>query len=160
MQTNPNQHKHIDDAGYQFIAKWEGKRNAAYLDSVRIPTIGIGFIRYTIGARAGRRVKLGDVLLDSEIQAEFTNQIKTYEDGVKAVVTVPLTQSQFNACVSLCYNIGVAAFARSTVVRRLNERKYQAACAAFALWNKAGGRVIKGLSNRRTAEQKEFFRHG
>lgn len=160
MTQNPNQDKHVDGHGYRFISGWEGKRNQAYLDSVRIPTIGIGFIRYTLGSRAGQRVKLGDIMMDSEIEAEFKNQIKTYEDGVKAAVTVPLTQSQFNACVSLCYNIGVAAFARSTVVRRLNERKYRAACEAFAMWNKAGGRVVQGLVNRRKAEQKEFFRNG
>ena len=99
-------------------------------------------------------------MTDAEIKAEFMNQIKAYEDGVRAAVKVPLTQSQFNACVSLCYNIGVKAFSGSTVARRLNERKYKAACEAFELWNKAGGRVIQGLANRRKAEQKEFFRMG
>ena len=71
-----------------------------------------------------------------------------------------LTQSQFNACVSLCYNIGVEAFAKSSVARLLNERRYQAACHAFALWDKVRGRVVRGLANRRADEQKEFFRNG
>lgn len=155
-----NESMRTDEAGYNLIVHWEGKRNKAYLDSVKIPTIGTGFIRYTLGDKAGQRVKLGDTMTDEEIKAEFLNQIKSYENGVKEVVKVPLTQSQFNACVSLCYNIGVAAFAKSTVVRRLNERKYKAACDAFAMWNKAGGRVIPGLANRRSSEQKEFFRNG
>lgn len=155
-----NKIQRIDDKGYELILQWEGKRNQAYLDSVRIPTIGIGFIKYTVGARSGYKVKIGDTMTDAEIKAEFMNQIKVYEDGVRAAVKVPLTQSQFNACVSLCYNIGVKAFAGSTVVRCLNERKYKAACDAFGLWNKAGGRVIQGLANRRKAEQKEFFRMG
>lgn len=155
-----NENLHLDGSGYELIVGWEGKRNHSYLDSVRIPTIGIGFVRYTLGARAGHKVCMGDTMTDEEIKAEFLNQIKSYEKGVKEVVKVPLTQSQFNACVSLCYNIGVAAFAKSTVVRRLNERKYKAACDAFAMWNKAGGRVIPGLANRRSSEQKEFFRNG
>lgn len=155
-----NESMRTDEAGYNLIVHWEGKRNKAYLDSVKIPTIGTGFIRYTLGDKAGQRVKLGDTMTDEEIKAEFLNQIKSYENGVKEVVKVPLTQSQFNACVSLCYNIGVAAFAKSTVVRCLNERKYKAACDAFAMWNKAGGNVIPGLANRRAAEQKEFFRNG
>ena len=150
----------VDDFGRELIAKFEGCRNLAYKDSVGIATIGIGFIRYTLGEKAGQRVKNGDFLSDEEIIAEFSNQIQTYENAVKSAVKVQLTQSQFNACVSLCYNIGVAAFSNSSVVRELNQSRFQAACRAFALWNKAGGRVIQGLVNRRLLEQKEFFRNG
>ncbi len=151
---------HVDDVGFDLIARLEGKRNHAYLDSVKIPTIGIGFTRYTLGERAGQAVKMGDFLSDDEIRSEFANQVLTYENGVKNAVKVVLTQSQLNACVSLCYNIGVGAFAKSSICRLLNQQKYQAACKAFALYNKAGGRVIQGLANRRAMEMKEFFRNG
>ena len=150
----------IDDAGYEFIKQWEGVRNKAYRDSAGIPTIGIGFIRYKVGARAGTRVQMQDYLTDDEIKAEFTAQIAAYEDAVAEAVKVALTQSQVNALVSLCYNIGASAFKRSTVVRELNQRKYQAACKAIGMWNKAGGRVVQGLVNRRKAEQVLFFRDG
>ena len=150
----------IDDAGYEFIKQWEGVRNKAYRDSAGIPTIGIGFIRYKVGARAGTRVQMQDYLTDDEIKAEFAVQIAAYEDAVAEAVKVALTQSQVNALVSLCYNIGVNAFKGSTVVRELNQRKYQAACKAIGMWNKAGGRVVQGLVNRRAAEQVEFFRNG
>ena len=154
----------IDDAGYEFIKRWEGVRNKAYRDSAGIPTIGIGFIRYKVGARAGTgtstRVQMQDYLTDDEIKAEFTVQIAAYEDAVAEAVKVPLTQSQVNALVSLCYNIGASAFKGSTVVRELNKRKYQAACTAIGMWNKAGGRVVQGLVNRRKAEQALFFRDG
>lgn len=150
----------IDDAGYEFIKQWEGVRNKAYRDSAGIPTIGIGFIRYKVGARAGTRVQMQDYLTDDEIKAEFAVQIAAYEDAVAEAVKVALTQSQVNALVSLCYNIGASAFKRSTVVRELNQRKYQAACKAIGMWNKAGGRVVKGLVNRRKAEQVLFFRDG
>lgn len=155
-----NENLRLDNAGYELIKGFEGVKRRAYLDSANIPTIGIGFIRYTLGWRAGKKVKLSDVLTDHEIEQEFKNQVVEYENAVKKAVNAPLTQSQFNACVSLCYNIGVGAFSGSSVVRRLNERKYRAACEAFALWNKAGGRVIQGLVNRRAAEMKEFFRDG
>ena len=56
--------------------------------------------------------------------------------------------------------VALAAFAKSSIARLLNERRYQAACNAFALWNKADGRVVQGLANRRADEQKEFFRNG
>lgn len=155
-----NENLKLDEYGEKLLHTFEGKRNRAYQDIAGIWTIGNGLIRYTVGERAGRRVQKGDYLTDEEIHAEFRNQIKSYEGGVKRAVKVPLTQSQFNACVSLAYNIGVKAFAGSTVVRELNQGKYQAACRAFALWNKAGGRVSKGLSIRRKAEQQEFFRNG
>ena len=155
-----NEKLKLDDAGSALIKKWEGVKTRAYSDSAGIPTIGIGFIRYTLGAKAGQKVRMGDTLTEAEIKAEFLNQVKTYEDGVRQAVRTELTQSQFNACVSLCYNIGVEAFAKSSVARLLNEHRYQAACNAFALWNKAGGRVVQGLANRRADEQKEFFRNG
>lgn len=157
---NPNANLRLDDVGYNLILAWEDKRNNAYRDSVGIWTIGIGFIRYTLGEKAGQRVQQGDFLTDEQIREEFNNQIQSYENAVKNSITQPLTQSQFNACVSLCYNIGAAAFAKSSITRNLNQQKYQAACRAFALYNKAGGHVIQGLINRRAAEMKEFFRDG
>ena len=72
-------------------------KTRAYLDSAGIPTIGIGFIRYTLGAKAGRKVQMGDTLTEAEIKAEFLNQVKTYENGVRQAVRTELTQSQFNA---------------------------------------------------------------
>lgn len=155
-----NENLKVDNYGLELLEEFEGKRRQAYRDSVGIPTIGIGFIRYTLGEKAGQKVQMGDVMTDGEIRAELANQIQTYEKAVRDAVQVELTQSQFNACVSLCYNIGAKAFAGSSVVRELNQRKYQAACKAFALWNKAGGRVVQGLVNRRAEEQKEFFRNG
>ena len=105
-------------------------------------------------------MQMQDYLTDDEIKAEFTVQIAAYEDAVAEAVKVALTQSQVNALVSLCYNIGASAFKGSTVVRELNKRKYQAACKAIGMWNKAGGRVVQGLVNRRAAEQVLFFRDG
>ena len=84
----------LDDTGYALIERLEGSRRAAYKDSASIPTIGIGFIRYTLGARAGQRVKMGDTLTDTEIKVEFLNQVQTYEAAVRQYVRAPLTQSR------------------------------------------------------------------
>lgn len=97
-----NENLHVDDYGRELIAKFEGKQNRAYKDSVGIPTIGIGFIRYTLGDKAGQKVQMGDLISDEEIAAEFANQIQRFEKAVRDAVQVELTQSQFNACVSLC----------------------------------------------------------
>ena len=150
----------LDSAGVAFIHRWEGTRNQAYRDSAGIWTIGTGFIRYLVGHRRGTRVQAGDYLTDAEIEAEFRAQIQVYEQAVTDVVRVKLNQSQFNALVSLCFNIGVHALKRSTVIRELNKGRYTAASRAFTMWNKAGGRVVRGLVNRREAEAKLFLSEG
>lgn len=150
----------LDAAGRKFIQGWEGTRNKAYRDSAGIWTIGTGFIRYLVGHRRGTRVKAGDYLTDAEIEAEFIQQIQVYEQAVTDVVRVKLNQSQFNALVSLCYNIGVGALKRSTVIKELNQGRYTAASRAFSMWTRAGGRVIRGLVNRREAEAKLFLSEG
>lgn len=154
----------IDLNGYAFIKKMEGCKNTAYKDVVGIPTIGIGFIQYGTGTKIGQKVHMGDTLTDAEIMQEFTVQIKKYEDAVLNNLTKEvreeITQSQVNALVSLCFNIGIKAFLGSTVLRELNKRKYKASCEAFSMWNKAGGKVVQGLVNRRKQEQVLFFKEG
>ena len=95
-----NENLHVDDYGRELIAKFEGKQNRAYKDSVGIPTIGIGFIRYTLGDKAGQKVQMGDLISDEEIAAEFASQIQRYEKAERDAEKVELTQSQVNACVS------------------------------------------------------------
>ena len=84
--------------------------------------------------------------------------LRKYEDAVlKACDRVP-TQNQFDAMASLCWNIGPGNFARSSVVRRLNQGDITGAGNAFRLWNKAGGVVLKGLTARREAERALFLK--
>ncbi len=73
-------------------------------------------------------------------------------------VTVPLNQNQFDALVSLTYNIGSGAFNNSTLLKKLNKGDYQGAADQFLVWNKAGGKVMKGLVRRREAEQALFLK--
>lgn len=139
------------------IKKWEGFRSDAYLDPVKIPTIGYGTIRYP----NGQKVRLGDRITEAEAEVylkfEVDEMIKLLDntlDGIK------LNQNQFDAIVSLCYNIGVGAFQSSTILRKLKEKDFKAAAAAFELWNKGTVNGVKvvlaGLTNRRRDERALF----
>lgn len=141
------------------IKKWEGFRSDAYLDPVKIPTIGYGTIRYP----NGQKVRLGDTITEAEAEVflkyEVDEMVKLLEDTLKGT---NLNQNQFDAIVSLCYNIGVGAFQRSTVLRKIQENPpdFKAAAEAFELWNKGtvGGVkvILAGLVNRRKDERALF----
>jgi GH24 family phage-related lysozyme (muramidase) len=76
---------------------------------------------------------------------------------VNALITAKVNANMFGGCVSLAYNIGPNAFAKSTVLRELNAGNFEKAAAAFQMWNKAGGVVSKGLVRRREAERQLFM---
>lgn len=133
----------INKKGLDLIREFEGFSAVAYLCPAGVWTIGYGF---TSGIREGDTItrEQADARLDAEI-AHFAN-------GVEAVLTRPANENQLAAMTSLAFNIGLAAFARSTVLRAHNRGDEESAARAFALWNKAGGRVMRGLTRRRAAE--------
>ena len=139
----------ISDNGIKFIANWEGKRNSTYLDAVGLPTIGIGHL-----------IKKGESfpkpLTDKEVYDLFRKDIIGFENTINSSVKVKLTQNQFDALVSFAFNVGVGAFLQSTLLKLLNKSDYKGASEQFLRWNKGGGRVILGLTNRRTAEKNLF----
>lgn len=143
----------IDQAGINLIKGFEGFETRAYQDSVGIWTIGHGTIKYP----NGKAVAKGDTCTAAQAVEYMVNDLKGFEAKVNEVVKVPLTQNQYNALVSLTYNIGQTAFANSTLARKLNAKDYAGAADQFLVWNKAGGRVIQGLVNRRTAERNVFL---
>lgn len=84
-------------------------------------------------------------------------QTAAFENEVNNDVTVPLTQNQFDALVSLCFNIGVTAFRDSTLLNLLNAGDYNGAAAQFSVWININGAVSQGLVNRRNAEKDLFL---
>ncbi|WP_312069487.1 lysozyme, partial [Acinetobacter sp.] len=78
--------------------------------------------------------------------------------SVNNLVKVPLSQNQFDALVSLTYNIGSTAFKNSTLLKKLNAKDYAGAADQFLRWNKGGGKVLKGLVRRREAERALFLK--
>jgi len=142
----------ISEKGVSFIAKEEGLRLSAYRDSVGVSTIGYGSTRYEDGSK----VKIGDKITKERAIQLFRNTLKQYEAQVNKSITREINQNQFDACVSLCYNIGTAGFAGSTVVKRINANPCDPTIAdAFKMWRNAGGKPI--LLARRTREAALYF---
>ena len=126
------------------IAAHEGYRALAYDDGVGVQTIGYG-------TTAG--VKPGDKITPERALIRLADDVDAYQVAMRRCVAVPLHQHEWDAYVSLAYNIGPGAFCGSTLVKRLNAGDYAAACAEISRWNRAGGRVLPGLSKRRAAER-------
>jgi lysozyme len=138
----------IDITGENFIIKEEGMVLHPYLDSAGIPTIGVGCTYY----EDGTKVKMTDEPITEERALQlFRNLVKPFEQTVNRVIRVQMTQNQFNALVSLCFNIGVSAFSRSTLVKKINARASLPEIEVwFLVWNKVGGEPI--LLGRRKRE--------
>lgn len=136
----------ISPKGIAFIQRWEGCKLEAYLDSAGIPTIGTGHI-------AG--VKMGDIITQEQADTFLRDDLQTAEDCVNTAAP-PLTQNQFDACVSLAFNIGCGAFKGSTLCKLLWAGDFAGAASQFQRWNRAGGRELPGLTKRRLAEAALF----
>ncbi|HLD90978.1 MAG TPA: lysozyme [Patescibacteria group bacterium] len=144
----------IDTVGLDLIKKFEGFSSKPYLCPAGIPTIGYGNTYY----EDGTKVKLTDAPITKERATEILNHVvATFAESVNEFVKIKVTQNQFNALVSLAYNIGLGNFSKSTVLRKLNIGDYEGAASSFLLWRKAGGKVVAGLVNRREAEKKVFL---
>jgi len=148
--------KKTDQAGMDFLAKEEGLILHPYLDSVGIPTIGIGSTYYP----DGRRVQMTDPPLTREGAFElFSTVLETYEKTIWSTTRDDINQHQFNALVSLCFNIGAGNFKKSTVLVKVNINPNDPAIRqAFEMWKNAGGRPI--LLKRRQREADLYFKSG
>jgi lysozyme len=135
------------EAGIDLIKSFEGCRTVAYQDVVGVWTIGYG---HTIDVKEGMRITQHqcDVMLEVDIE--------TYENYVNEQVDVSLTQNQFDALVSWVYNLGPTNLRNSTMLKVLNAGKYEEVPYQMKRWNRAGGKVLKGLVVRREAEAELF----
>lgn len=138
--------------GVDLICGFEGKRLTAYDDGVGVWTIGFGTTVYP----NGQKVKKGDTCTEIQAKQYMQNDLKKFESTINDAVTVPLNQNQFDALVSLTYNIGSGAFSKSIMVKKINAGDYKGAASQFDVWVNAGGRRMQGLVNRR-AREKELF---
>lgn len=92
----------------------------------------------------------------AQAERELRRELASHEKFVRSVVTVPINDNQFGAIVSLSYNMGGGNLKKSSLLRKLNAGDYKGAHRAFRLYNKAGGKVYRGLVRRRAAEAKLF----
>lgn len=146
----------ISEEGLRLIKSFEGYHTkqpdgscVAYLCPAKVPTIGYGC---TEGVTLGMRWTA------EEVEAGLRREIAKHEAHVNRLVTVEISQNEFDAMVSLCYNIGAGALGNSTVLKRLNKGDRAGAAQAFALWNKGGGKVRPGLVSRRFREAALFLK--
>lgn len=149
METRPS------ERAAKLVARWEGFSPRAYRDAVGIPTIGYGSIRYS-DMPGSPSVRMGDTITEERAEALLLKDLHEFWERVAGEIRVPLKQNQVDALSSFIYNVGTGAFLRSTLLRKLNAGDYQGASAQFPRWNRAGGRVLRGLSNRRKAERDMF----
>lgn len=134
----------LSAAGLVSIVGWESYRGEAYIPvKGDVPTIGFG----TTGG-----VKLGDTIRPERALFRALTDVNEYEAALRRCVTAPLFQYEYDAYVSLAYNIGPGAFCGSTLVRTLNQAEYAGACQQILRWDRAGGRQLPGLIKRRQSE--------
>ncbi len=135
----------LSAAGFLSIVLQEG-----YTDNAIIPVPGDV---PTIGFGTTDGVKLGDKTTPPKALARALRDVHKFEGEIRQCVLVPLHQHEYDAYTSLAYNIGSAAFCNSTLVRKLNAGDYAGGCTEISRWDKQGGRVLKGLTNRRATER-------
>ena len=128
------------------IATHEGYVGQAYRDIVGVWTIGFG---------TTEQVKPGDKIDPVRALQRKMADVQKFEGALKQCVKVPLHQHEYDAFLSLAYNIGPGAFCGSTLVRKLNAEDYAGACAEILRWDKAGGKTVAGLTKRRQAEHRQ-----
>ena len=141
--------RHINQAGLELIESFEGLRLKAYQDSVGIWTIGYG--------HTGPEVVKGLEISRDQAEDLLRQDLATAERGVEAALGDVGNSNQFSACVSLAFNVGVHAFAGSSIVKLMKAGDMFGAADGFMQWNKAGGQVVKGLTRRREAERALFL---
>lgn len=143
----------MSDSGLALLRQFESCQTQAYRDCAGVWTIGYGWTQPVDG------VSIHPGMVISKAQAEDLLQqgIIFYERAVESLVTVPLSQPQFDALVDFVWSNGVMALTNSTLLRKLNAEDVQGAADEFLRWNRAGGKVLRGLTRRRQAEREKFL---
>ena len=137
------------ERGLALIRQFEGLRLSAYRCAAGVLTIGWG---------TTKGVKMGQTITRDEADRLLMEDVQRFADHVKALVKVPLNQNQTDALVSFVYNVGPAAFGKSTMLKLINQGLLEDAANQFVRWNRAGDQVLAGLTRRRMAERDLFLR--
>jgi len=140
--------------GLNLIKKWEGLRLSSYLCAAGVPTIGYGSTRYP----NGKKVMLGEKLTgEKEATQLLLSTLAPYEAAVNKHLP-NLNQCQFDALVAFSYNVGTGALIKSTLLKRAKANPNDPSILdEFLKWNKAMGKALTGLTNRRREEANLYF---
>ncbi len=140
--------RQIGQKGLDLIKRFEGLKLRSYKCPAGVWTIGYGHTK---------NVTANQIITSEQAEQLLRSDLRVFEKVVSDAVTVPLNQNQFDALVSLAFNIGGGAFGSSTLLRMLNAANYSGAADQFLRWNRAGDKVLDGLSKRRAAERALFL---
>lgn len=142
----------ISNAGINRIKEHEALRLKAYKDAVGKWTIGYGHL-----ILPHEQALIGTTLTDGEAESLLRSDLAKAETTVNRLVKTALTGNQYDAIVSLVFNIGVGNFERSTMLVKINNGDYEGAAAEFPRWVYAEGKQLPGLIARRAKEQSLFL---
>lgn len=131
-------------AAAMFIGPWEGEELRAYRDIVGVPTICMG---------ETRGVQIGDIATHAECQSMLARAVTQFAVAIQPCLPTVLPDKTRVAFISAAYNIGASAFCGSSMARYARAGDLRSACTSLLLWNKAGGKVVAGLTRRREAER-------
>lgn len=145
-----NQPLNTGTAGLTLIKSFEGLSLEKYRDAVGKWTIGYGHL---ILPNENFPQALSKIEAEDLLRAD----LGVTERGVHRLVTVDLNQNQFDALVAFAFNVGLGNLQNSTLLRLLNQGQYQEAADQLPRWNKAGGKILAGLTRRRDAERALFM---
>ncbi len=140
--------RHITQHGLNLIKQFEGFSSRIYLDAAGLPTIGYGHL-----LRAGETEMFKRGITEPVAQALLIKDVLHAEQAVLRLITVPLTNGQFDALVSFTFNLGSSALQRSTLRRKVNREEHADVPAELTKWVWAGGKKLKGLIRRRRSEE-------
>lgn len=132
-------------SGTFLIDPWEGNENHAYKDIVGVVSICRG---------ETKGVKMGDYRTDEECDESTIKELTKYNKAMLKYIKVPLSPYEEVAYTSFVWNLGETNFKNSTLLKKLNQGDHEGACNELLKWNQAGGKVVKGLTNRRIQENK------
>jgi GH24 family phage-related lysozyme (muramidase) len=139
--------RHITQAGIDLIKQFEGFSPAIYICPAGYPTIGYGHV-----VKPQERQQFASGITPEQAETLLRQDVQTAERAVLRLITVPLTDGQFDALVSFTFNLGAGALQRSTLRRRVNRGDHAGVPPEFRKWVWAGGRKLQGLVRRREAE--------
>jgi lysozyme len=145
----------LDESGYKLIQEFEGLSLVPYLCSAKVATIAYGSTFYP----SGKKVTMQDAPISlATAKWMLKETADKFATDVDKLIKSKLTQNQFNAIVSFAFNLGLTSLGRSTLLKKVNANPSDPTIAAeFAKWNKAGGKVLNGLTKRRAKEAKLYF---
>jgi lysozyme len=148
-----NAHLKLSLAGARLIQHFEGclqpheGKFKSYLCPAGVRTIGWGTTQ-----EYGHKIDANTVWTKEQCDEAFLRDMETFEAAVRRLVTVPLEQYQFDSLTSFTYNCGEGNLAKSTLLKKVNAQDFKGAAQEFHKWNKANGKVMKGLTRRRASE--------